>query len=147
MLVALPERFTSKFDVDAATGCWIWNAATAKGYGRFSLPTGRRPVRLVLAHRYAFEMLRGPIPEGMQLDHLCRRRACVNPDHLEPVTGAENLRRGIHKNQNTDKVRCKNGHDLSIARVYDGRRICRVCDNERQRARYAYGWRQKRAVW
>lgn len=70
--------------------CWLWQGAiTPQGYGTATL--GRRPVP---AHRLTWRIFEGPIPDGLQLDHLCRVRRCVNPDHLEPVTGAENVRRG-----------------------------------------------------
>ena len=75
-------RFVAKTDT-----CWLWTGATASGYGLF---WDERQVR---AHRWAYESEVGPIPEGLQLDHLCRVPLCVRPDHLEPVTGAENMRR------------------------------------------------------
>jgi hypothetical protein len=72
--------------------CWIWTAhRNPLGYGQFR-PKGKQTVR---AHRFAYELLLGPIPEGMTLDHLCRNTRCVNPDHLEPVTAIENYRRGL----------------------------------------------------
>jgi len=71
--------------------CWLWTGGNdRRGYGRFSDADQRQ----VLAHRFAYELLVGPIPEGLDLDHLCRVPACVNPAHLEPVTNAENHRRG-----------------------------------------------------
>lgn len=80
--------------------CWVWRGALDDlGYGRFSVGrTGSSPFRRqVRAHRYAWELDRGPIPEGLVIDHLCGRRSCVNPDHLEPVTIEENTRRGGRK--------------------------------------------------
>jgi hypothetical protein len=74
------------------TPCWIWQLATnPKGYGRVRVPNEDRKM---LAHRFYYEKHVGPVPEGLQLDHLCRVRACVNPDHLEPVTAAVNTQRG-----------------------------------------------------
>jgi len=82
------ERFLVKFNL-ASDGCWLWHAASDKrGYGQFCVNG-----RLVKSHRWSFEYFRHRIPAGLELDHLCRRAACVNPDHLEPVTKAENLRR------------------------------------------------------
>lgn len=72
------------------TRCWIFKGATSRGYGQ-----ARVGGKTISVHRTAYEILVGPIPEGLQLDHLCRNRACYNPAHLEPVTGTENRRRGI----------------------------------------------------
>jgi len=92
----LADRFASKYDV-AADGCWVWNAArTGSGYGNLYVgrgADGRK--KYAPAHRVAYELLVGPIPAGLSLDHLCRNRSCINPQHLEPVTVAENNRRAM----------------------------------------------------
>ena len=82
------ERFWEKVDVGHPLGCWLWTGALTRDYGSFWLDGNQRP-----AHRYSYELLRGPIPDGLQMDHLCRVKHCVNPDHLDPVTPATNLRR------------------------------------------------------
>src|SRR6266568_5486930 len=87
-LLRLTGRFWAK--VDRSGACWLWTAHVGEdGYGTFSLDGHHQR-----AHRIAWVLLRGPIPEGLQIDHLCRVRACVNPDHLEPVTQRENILRG-----------------------------------------------------
>lgn len=92
----LPEKVRSRIKV-IETGCWIWQGSrTTAGYGNCYLR--QIPFRRAIqhyVHRFVFEALRGPIPEGLQIDHLCRVRACCNPNHLEPVTHAENGRRGL----------------------------------------------------
>jgi hypothetical protein len=89
--VPLADRFWAKVDRRGPDDCWIWlGAKISSGYG--TIYFGGK-VRIVLAHRVAFELEVGPIPDGLELDHLCFERACVNPAHLEPVTKQENLRR------------------------------------------------------
>ncbi len=122
------ERFWSK--VDKSGSCWVWTASRNSGYGQFAIRTGTP----VLAHRVAWELTRGPVPEGMQLDHLCRNRLCVNPDHLEPVTNRQNTLRGIGPTAvNARKTECKRGHSLADAYVSKGMRYCRTCALVKQR--------------
>lgn len=97
-------------------GCWQWTGYAVDGYGQHA---GTQ------AHRYAYTELVGPIPEGLTIDHLCRNRSCVNPDHMEPVTRAENTRRAFAL-----KTHCKRGHEFDAANTYrtkGGHRSCRKC--------------------
>jgi hypothetical protein len=112
--------------------CWIWiGSSNREGYGNFWAQTGR----CVKAHRWAYEKLVGPIPEGLYIDHLCHRPGCVNPAHLEPVTNGENVRRGNHWARTI--THCPSGHPYDEANVYieRGRRRCRTCRRERQQRR------------
>jgi hypothetical protein len=86
----LLDRMADKFTV--GDGCWEWGGAKSDGYGQIR-SGGRGP--LLKAHTVMYELLVGPVPEGLMLDHLCRHRGCVRPDHLEPVTNQENARRGL----------------------------------------------------
>lgn len=103
--------------------CWIWTGpVTHQGYGRTSVRGVGYRVRI---HRVAYEAVKGPIPEGLVLDHLCRVRPCCNPDHLEPVTPAENTRRGVHV-----RTHCKYGHEYTpeSTRISSkGSRFCGIC--------------------
>lgn len=112
--------------VDASGDCWLWTGALGRGgYGSFK--AGPKTVR---AHRFAYEALVGLIPEGLTLDHLCRVRSCVNPGHLDPVSIADNVRRGqAGGSWNRRKTRCPLGHpyDETNTKRVVGRRVCRAC--------------------
>ncbi len=83
------ERFMNKF-IELPNGCWQWQGdKSKKGYGRFWVGN-----KFAQAHRYAYELIKGPIPEGLEIDHLCHNPGCVNPDHMQLVTGQENIERG-----------------------------------------------------
>lgn len=126
------KRFWSNVDKDGPVSarsdlgpCWAWTAAKNKGYG-YTLFEGRTQN----AHRVSYRLLVGPVPEGLELDHLCRNRACVRPDHLEPVTSRVNLLRGegvsaIH----AAKTHCVNGHEFTPENTYEwrGTRNCKIC--------------------
>lgn len=115
-------------------GCWLWTGAhNDQGYGQ--LWFGAR--RMVYAHRWAYERYVGPIPEGYDIDHLCKNSGCCNPAHLEAVTHRENIRRG----RAATKTACNYGHDWTDPRnVYtrpNGRRYCAECSRVNQRKAYA----------
>lgn len=116
--------------------CWIWlGHIIQNGYGQF-----RDGAKIKLAHRVSYEMSVGPIPDGMELDHLCRNRACVNPAHLEAKTGRAN-RRAAGARTNVLKTHCPNGHAYTPENTYLYRaaRYCRECKRVRDRKRYQKG--------
>ena len=127
----IEERFWNKvYFPPCADDCWTWIASKSHdGYGRF-----RAPGRLnVMAHRWAYKQLVGPIPDGLTLDHLCRNRACVNPSHLEPVTNRVNVLRGVGLTAvNATTTHCPQGHpyDAQNTRRYRGGRYCKACHND-----------------
>ena len=128
------ERFAAKL-LPRESGCIEWvGGKTAGGYGTFAKRTTRGTEQKELAHRWAYEQAVGPIPEGLDIDHLCRNRACVNPEHLEPVTRAENIRRAAEV-----KTACPAGHPYSEENTYvrpgTTHRKCRTCARERDRNR------------
>lgn len=119
------ERFWEK--VDTSGECWLWTAyLDYKGYGRLHVGD-----KVILAHRWAYEALVGPIPEGLTVDHLCRVRRCVNPYHLEAVSATENVMRGESlPAQNARKTHCKRGHEFTPENTYsvgEKGRGCRTC--------------------
>lgn len=125
----IEERFWAK--VRKTETCWLWEAGQqGKGYGSFKF-NGRH----IQAHRFSYELVIGPIPNGLELDHLCRTRLCVHPEHLEPVTHRENIRRGAQGI--VMRPLCKRGHPLSEAQILrNGTRLCRPCQRERARNCY-----------
>jgi HNH endonuclease len=109
--------------------CWAWNGTTSNGYGQIHLHD-----RLVYTHRVSYEMLVGPIPDGLVIDHLCRNHGCCNPDHLEPVTNKANILRGIGATAvNKQKLACVHGHPFTPENTYwyagphGPKRKCQTC--------------------
>jgi hypothetical protein len=133
---AIVDRLAEFIDISAETGCWLWTgsvqAGRGAGYGRLTVDGGRK-----LAHRVSYEHLVEPIPAGLQLDHLCTVRNCINPDHLEPVTQQENLRRSpCHISVlNAAKTHCAQGHEYTPENTYiwvgkgKTQRNCRSCNS------------------
>ncbi len=127
-MVMLPERIQAKIEPEPNSGCWLWNSARkASGHGQVHLGGKTRA-----AHRVVYELLVGPVPRGLELDHLCRTPECVNPDHLEPVTHAENMGRG---RLGKLYLVCKYGHAMTEENTYrfKAQRRCRACLLARQR--------------
>lgn len=119
------DRLADKFTI--GDGCWQWTAArSASGYGVFWVD-GRN----ASAHRVMYELMVGPIPAGLDIDHLCRNRLCVRPAHLEPVSERVNTLRGTAPSAvNAHKSECRRGHALAGANLYvnpRGERQCREC--------------------
>lgn len=135
--VHVERRFWAKVDRGAGNECWPWLASTThNGYGQFRV----RPQTL-RAHIVAWTLLVGPVPDGLVLDHLCRNRKCVNPAHMEPVTIAENVRRGMSPSAIAFRLGvCHKGHRWTSENTKvrrDGARQCRACANQAARERYA----------
>ena len=119
--------------------CWVWTGSIKKdGYGELSGGMGRK---MISPHRYSYELLIGNIPQGKQIDHLCRNRCCVNPKHLEVVSQKENILRGIVPTAiNAKKKMCVNGHpfdSINTRITKSGNRLCVKCSR-------SYYWNNKK---
>lgn len=130
------ELFMKHVLPEPMSGCWLWSAADdSHGYGyAFS----RAYWKQIKAHRLSYELFVGPVPEGKELDHKCRVRCCVNPQHLEPVTHLENVRRGEGGKAGAafqrSKTHCRSGHPYDESNTYrhvdkhgQEKRHCREC--------------------
>lgn len=128
----LLDRLADKFLV--GDGCWPWQGpSNSSGYGSIRLNVGFKQGVTRGAHVVLYELMVGPIPEGLELDHLCRNKRCVRPDHLEPVTRAENNRRNPSSrfNQLAARTHCSQGHEYTEENTFwrkdNGGRKCRIC--------------------
>jgi hypothetical protein len=133
-------RFARLAMPEPNSGCWLWlGSVCADGYGKFNVAPE------TLAHRFSYVLHHGHIPTGTEVDHKCRVRSCVNPDHLQAISHASNVRRGDFKTNHRNRVKthCKRGHPLAgnnlVVEVWRGltMRKCRTCRADRQRARAA----------
>lgn len=150
-------NFWPKVDRRGDGECWPWLGYVDRdGYGHFMIPKPGGGQNDEPAHRFAYEMLVGPIPDGLHLDHVkergCTLRSCVNPAHLDPVTPGENIRRGetgrIRAAQQRAKTHCPSGHPYDEANtiIYGGAkkyRRCRACERIRKQRRRAHAKQQQ----
>jgi hypothetical protein len=128
------QKFWRKVDkLNGDAGCWLWTGFIRDGYGRFHINRNETPR---MAHRIAYTLCCGEIPNGMTLDHLCKVTHCVNPLHLEPVTLRENINRGNGISaRNYAKLRCPKGHEYDGLRKGNWR-VCKKCRNASSNASY-----------
>ncbi len=145
----LPERFWGRTMPCPMSGCWIWTGwSNGQDYGKIRCDDGK----IRASHRVAYEASRGPIPEGLEIDHLCRNTRCCNPQHLEAVTHRENIIRGdaprvlgqMSKARGAAQTHCKNGHELAGDNLVGDTpwRKCKTCTLARNRR----WWSENRAV-
>lgn len=129
------DKFWAKVDMNPHH-CWEWQGSTrGNGYGQVAFGAAGKPGHKVMyAHRVAYVLTKGDIPAGLVVDHLCRNRACVNPEHLELVTLAENTKRAVPFWPSRRPTHCKHGHGLTEENAgvrQNGERWCRVCQRGR----------------
>lgn len=150
------ERFDEKWELDAASGCWLWTGPPDRmGYGRFNFERINRT-----AYSVAYELYKGPVPEGLHIDHLCHtlaeycvsgpgclHRRCVNPEHLEAVTQNENAKRSHPGKRAHKDPMCGAGHVWDEGNTYvypaTGKRACRACRRVYDRKRAPYRRRKE----
>ena len=136
------KRFLEKIRLVGEFGCWEWTACKMQsGYGKY---------QKTVAHRWAYEFFIRQIPSGLQMDHLCRNRACANPNHVEPVTHKENARRGIPFSKWANKTHCPSGHPyddkntlLYIRKNGHRSRMCIACRSSDKMRSYRQNWKRE----
>lgn len=143
LILTKPElaRLFGKITLDEASGCWIWGGTSPWNYGQARIRNKKYRM-----HRLLYEAWVGRIPDGLQLDHLCRNTRCCNPAHMEPVTARENLMRSTnHVARNHLKTHCPKGHEYTPENTVKSRtgRACRACKNDWLR-RHDYGHANRR---
>lgn len=132
--MSVKDYIEARITYEPNSGCWIWlNQLDKDGYGS---GFDKRVYKKKRAHRLAYEEWKGPIEDGLHIDHLCRVRCCVNPDHLEAVTCKENIRRGNTGGKVLE--RCQRGHDMSLSRKIrpNGQTFCEICAKENAASKY-----------
>ena len=129
----MKERLLRRIIVDEATGCWLWQGRLNRGYGNLHVGGPGPDQQRWRVHRLAYTLFVGPIPDGLEIDHLCRVRNCCNPLHLEPVTTKENLNRSpeVAWAKKRSATHCAEGHPYTLRN--DGYRQCPECNRRRTR--------------
>ena len=140
MPVSSPIEVRFLNQINKTDDCWLWTGRPSKGYGKLWIGRFGNYKKSMYAHRYSYERIHGTVPEGLELDHLCRTKLCVRPDHLEVVTHAENMRRADLTNNGRwqrIKTHCPQGHEYNEENTYTWKRQrrCRICNRNNQNKR------------
>lgn len=143
MATPIIERILGNVVMITETGCWIWMGWLRNGYGRLQVKSKGHPTKQLNAHVVSYEHFKGPVPAGLELDHLCRVRCCANPHHLEAVTHIVNVRRGRAGAHLRSRTHCPKGHAYDAGNTSikpTGARRCKACQKSLdERKRRAHG--------